>query len=144
MRGALATAGPAPRCRREHLYATAGTFTVVMTATNVGGSDVATGTVTVDPVPEAAFTFSPLYPQPGQPVYFYDASTNDPTAWEWTFGDGGGAGIQNPIHGYAAAGTYTVSLRASNTCGWSDYYQQDIVVGEQPEPTYVYLPIVVK
>ena len=44
----------------------------------------------------------------------------------------------------AAAGTYTVTLRASNTCGWSDYYQQDIVIGGQPEPTYVYLPIVVK
>jgi len=128
----------------EHLYAEAGTFTVVMTATNVGGSDVATGTVTVDPVPEAAFTFTPLYPLPGQAVHFYDASTNDPTAWQWTFGDGGGAGIQNPIHTYAISGTYTVSLRASNTCGWNDYYQQDIVVGEQHEPYYVYLPLVLK
>jgi len=117
----------------EHLYAEAGTFTVVMTATNVGGSDVATGTVTVDPVPEAAFTFSPLYPLPGQAVHFYDASTNNPIGWQWTFGDGGSASIPNPIHSYAAAGTYTVSLRASNTCGWSDYYQQDIVVGEQPD-----------
>ncbi len=115
----------------QHLYATAGAYTVVMTATNVGGSDVATGTVTVDPVPEAAFTFSPLSPQPGQPVYFIDASTNDPTTWQWTFGDGGGAGIQNPIHTYAVTGTYTVSLRAGNACGWSDYYQQDIVVVEE-------------
>jgi len=105
---------------------------------------VATGTVAVDPVPEAAFTFTPHYPLPGQAVHFDDASTNDPTAWQWTFGDGGGAGIQNPIHTYAISGTYTVSLRASNTCGWSDYYQQDIVVGQQHEPYYVYLPLVLK
>ncbi|MBN1136278.1 MAG: PKD domain-containing protein, partial [Anaerolineae bacterium] len=128
----------------EHLYAEAGAFTVVMTATNVGGSDVATGTVTVDPAPEAAFTFSPLNPQPGQPVYFYDASTNNPIEWDWDFGDGGGASIQNPIHAYTAVGTYTVSLRARNACGWGDYYEQDIVVGQQPEPTYVYLPVVFK
>ncbi len=128
----------------EHLYAAAGIYTVVMTATNVGGSDAATGTVTVDPAPEAAFSFSPLYPQEGQPVHFYDASTNGPTAWQWTFGDDSGASIQNPIHTYAAAGTYTVSLRASNTCGWSDYYQQEIVIGGQPEQYYIYLPVVIK
>ena len=128
----------------EHLYAAAGAYTVVMTATNIGGSDVATGTVTVDPVPEAAFTFAPPYPQPGQPVYFYDASTNNPTAWQWTFGDSSGAIVRNPIHAYAAAGTYTVSLRAYNTCGWSDYYQRDIVIGGQPDLHYVYLPVVIK
>jgi len=128
----------------EHLYAEAGAFTVVMTATNVGGSDVATGTVTVDPVPEAAFTFSPLYPQSGQPVYFFDASTSNPIGWDWDFDDGSGAAIQNPIHAFAAAGTYTVSLRARNTCGWGDYYQQDVVVGAQPELHYIYVPIVFK
>jgi len=116
---------------------------VVMTATNVGGSDVATGAVTVDPVPEAAFTFSPLSPQPGQAVHFYDASTDDPNSWDWDFGDGAGAAIQNPIHTYATAGTYTVSLRAHNTCGWSTVHEQPIVVGEEPH-LYVYLPIVVK
>src|SRR5690606_26620795 len=109
-----------------------------------GGSDVTTGTVTVDPVPEAGFTFAPPYPQPGQPVYFYDASTNNPTAWQWTFGDSSGASIRDPIHAYAAAGTYTVSLRAYNTCGWSDYYQRDIVIGGQPDLHYVYLPVVIK
>jgi carboxypeptidase T len=128
----------------QHSYATAGSFDVTLMATNIGGSDVATGTVTVDPVPDAAFTFSPISPQPGEAVHFYDASTNDPIGWEWTFGDGSGAAIQNPIHAYVNAGAYTVSLRAHNTCGWSSFYEQDIVVGEEPELHYIYLPLVAK
>jgi len=31
-------------------------------------------------------------------------------AWAWTFGDGGTSTDQNPVHQYAAGGTYTYSL----------------------------------
>ena len=128
----------------QHLYAEAGTFNVTLTATNIGGSDVATGTVTVDPVPEAAFTFSPPNPVIGEEVDFFDGSSNNPIGWQWTFGDGGSATVQDPHHVYTSAGTYTVSLRARNSCGWGDYNEQDIVVTEEPEPLFVYLPIVIK
>ncbi len=50
-------------------------------------------------------------------VLFTDASTNEPTSWSWTFGDGGMSTLQNPSHTYAAAGTYTVSLTATNAGG---------------------------
>jgi PKD repeat protein len=35
-------------------------------------------------------------------------------SWSWTFGDGGTATVQNPIHTYTAGGTYTVSLKVTD------------------------------
>ncbi|WP_280638197.1 GEVED domain-containing protein [Hymenobacter sp. 5317J-9] len=51
------------------------------------------------------------------PVQFNDLSTNAPTAWLWTFGDGATSTLQNPSHQYLASGTYTVSLQATNANG---------------------------
>ena len=50
---------------------------------------------------------------------FTDTSTGSPTGWNWTFGDGSlvNATEQNPLHTYTDAGTYTVSLNATNAAG---------------------------
>ncbi len=48
---------------------------------------------------------------------FTDESTNIPQTWLWNFGDGNTSTLQNPSHTYAASGTYTVTLTASNTIG---------------------------
>jgi len=48
-------------------------------------------------------------------ISFTDNSTINPTSWIWDFGDGNTATIQNPTHAYTSAGTYTVSLTASNS-----------------------------
>jgi PKD repeat protein len=50
-------------------------------------------------------------------VNFTDLSTGSPTSWSWNFGDGGTATTQNPSHAYTAAGTYNVTLTATNACG---------------------------
>ncbi|MER6398966.1 collagenase [Kitasatospora sp. NPDC001603] len=39
------------------------------------------------------------------------------TAWHWTFGDGTSSDERNPSHTYAAAGTYTVALTATDDTG---------------------------
>lgn len=52
-------------------------------------------------------------------VAFVDTSTGPPTSWEWSFGDGGTSSLQHPTHTYEAAGTYDISLRASNAAGSS-------------------------
>jgi PKD repeat protein len=49
-------------------------------------------------------------------VAFTDTSSGSPTSWSWTFGDSGASTAQNPSHSYAA-GTYTVSLTATNQYG---------------------------
>ena len=50
-------------------------------------------------------------------VQFTDASQNLPTSWRWTFGDGTTSTLQNPAHQYPTAGTYAVTLKATNAAG---------------------------
>jgi PKD repeat protein len=47
-------------------------------------------------------------------VDFTDLSTGNPDTWMWYFGDGETSTEQNPTHVYGSAGTYDVSLIASN------------------------------
>lgn len=56
---------------------------------------------------------------PGQPIKFFDASTLFPTTWSWTFQGGTPATstVKNPTVTYAAAGTYSVALTATNPFG---------------------------
>jgi PKD repeat protein len=104
----------------SHTYA-AGTYTVSLTATNAYGSDGETKTnyitaTTGGTAPVANFTGNPTSGTAPLTVMFTDTSTNTPTSWSWTFGDGGTSTAQNPSHIYAA-GTFTVSLTATNAYG---------------------------
>ena len=101
----------------EHAYAQAGTYNVTLTASNAAGSSMKSKFVTVslgDP-PTADFEFQAN----GLRVVFLDRSTGSPTSWSWDFGDGGTSTEQNPVHTYAAPGTYTVILTAANAAGSS-------------------------
>ena len=105
-------------------YNTAGTYTVELTATNTVGSDTETKTayITVNHVvvvPVADFSASATSITEGSSVTFTDLSTNDPTAWSWTFAGGtpSSSTSQNPSVTYNTAGTYDVTLIASNSAG---------------------------
>jgi len=63
----------------------------------------------------------------GSTVTFTDLSGGNPTSWSWNFGDAGTSTQQNPSHVYASAGTYTVTLTATNGAG-SDVQTGTIVV----------------
>ncbi len=52
-------------------------------------------------------------------VDFYDESLDNPSSWLWTFGDGNFSTDQFPTHTYSNAGSYTVSLEATNSHGSS-------------------------
>jgi VWFA-related protein len=67
--------------------------------------------------PVADFSWSPPAPTVGQQVQFSDASTGSPSSWSWSFGDGGSSTLENPTHTFRSAGSYTVSLTASNSSG---------------------------
>jgi PKD repeat protein len=124
----------------SHTYAGAGTYTVSLRATNASGSDTITrtGVVTVQPAPgqapTASFTLTPTQGTAPLTVGFTDTSTGSPTSWSWTFGDGGTSTEQNPSHTYAAAGTYTVSLRATNASGSDTVTRTDVVTVQAAPP----------
>ena len=101
----------------QHVYAAAGTYVVTLTVSNLGGQSNKSQFVTVSAgsAPVAAFEFTVN----GNQVNFVDKSTGGPTSWSWNFGDNSSSTQQNPIHTYAAAGSYTVSLNAKNAAGES-------------------------
>ena len=77
--------------------------------------------------PVASFTADDYTVGVGVTVTFTDASTNVPTSWAWTFGDGSVSYVQNPTHVYSAPGTYNVLLVVRNVGGESAY-QASVVV----------------
>jgi Predicted glycosyl hydrolase len=67
--------------------------------------------------PVAAFTVSPTLGKSPVSMKFTDKSTNNPTFWQWNFGDKSTSTAQNPMHKYTKAGKYTVSLIVKNAAG---------------------------
>lgn len=67
--------------------------------------------------PVADFSGNPTSGPAPLTVYFTDLSSNDPTSWSWSFGDGGSSEAQNPSHIYTSVGSKTVSLTATNQYG---------------------------
>jgi len=104
-----------------HTYLKAGNYAVSLTSTNAYGSNTSpvSHIITVfsrDP-PNASFTALPKSGKTPLMVQFNDTSLNNPTAWNWEFGDGTNSSEQNPVHTYLSPGNYTVSLHATNPYG---------------------------
>ncbi|MCP3918338.1 MAG: PKD domain-containing protein, partial [bacterium] len=103
-----------------HLYTSPGTYTVSLTVSGPGGSDVRTRTnyITVShPAPTADFVGTPLSGVAPLTVQFTDQSTGTITSRLWTFGDGGSSPSTHPSHQYTTPGTYTVVLLVSGPGG---------------------------
>ena len=60
-------------------------------------------------------------------VSFSDASTNTPTSWNWSFGDGTFSDVQNPKKTYMTAGNFTVNLTVANTYGTNTITKSDAI-----------------
>ncbi len=74
---------------------------------------------TIPQAPVANFAANRTAVCPGNTVTFTDQSSNIPTSWSWTFVGGTPAtsNAQNPTVTYNTAGTYTVTLVATNSLG---------------------------
>jgi len=81
--------------------------------------------------PVAQFTWSPEHPAPGQVVQFTDLSTNAPTSWSWSFGDGASGQTRDPAHVFSHPGSYRVKLTSSNASGHS-LGEHTVTVGRSP------------
>ncbi len=102
-----------------------GNFSISLNASNSAGYSVSAQVTYINVskaviVPVAGFTtLSPASGTAPLTVAFTDQSTNTPTSWNWSFGDGSfaNASQKNPVHTYASPGTFTVSLNATNSAG---------------------------
>lgn len=122
----------------SHTYATPGTYTVILTASNAAGSSRATKLVTVSTAGPPVASF--CYQRNGLTVIFTDTSTSTPASWQWDFGDCAEqastcrSASQNPGHSYAAAKTYAVTLTAINAAGQSTRTRFVVVDPTESDP----------
>ena len=108
----------------SHTYAANGTYSVCLISHNACGADTICQNIVIScTLPAASWSKS----MANEVVTFTDLTTNTPNSWLWDFGDGGTSTMQNPVHTYTNAGTYTVCLTSTSTCG-SDSSCQTIVV----------------
>jgi len=107
-----------------YTYAGGGTYTVILTATDLCGNTFTQAlTVTVCSKPTADFTFRVLVSNGNGMTMEFDASASlDAVSYQWTWGDGN-AGTGGPIRNYTYAVAqlgYSVRLIVNSSCGTSD------------------------
>ncbi len=101
-----------------HTYGSAGRYNITLNASNAYGHSISSPvTITVLDPPAANFTANITSGPAPFTVRFTDRSTGNPTAWNWSFGDGNASTDQSPAYTYTAPGNYTVGLTVSSGAG---------------------------
>jgi gliding motility-associated-like protein len=123
----------------EHVYNTAGTYNVTLTAGYgvTGCTNSITIPVTVFPLTVPGFTGTT--PCLNVPSAFTDLTANAPAQWTWNFGDGSVFNnTQNPTHVYASPGTYPVTLVTQNVFGCLDSVTINATVNPLPVAEFAF------
>ncbi|MEZ5017655.1 MAG: PKD domain-containing protein [Flavipsychrobacter sp.] len=108
-------------------YFTAGTYTVILTATNANGSSKDTNYITVHPSPTISFTGDSTISCPPKTVAFTNNTTTGGTSatYLWDFGDGDTSSLVSPTHIYTNSGNFNVSLIVSNNLGCTSTFTKN-------------------
>ena len=85
--------------------------------------------VQISDVPNALFDYTPIVPEPNVPVKFRNLTTNA-NSYLWSFGDGTGSVLFEPVHEYNKTGSYKVILYAFNNLICTDTFNLvvDVVI----------------
>ena len=103
-------------------YFNPGTYTVKLVVRTATGTDsvVKSSLVTVYPNPKPEFIAADTmgcYPFPAQFTDRTTTASGSVTSWSWDLGDGTLSSERAPFHTYTASGSYTVTLKATNSFG---------------------------
>jgi subtilisin family serine protease len=83
-------------------------------------------------VPVANFSASPTSGSAPLTVQFTDTSSGSPTSWSWNFGDGTTSTAQHPSKTYSSAGSYSVTLTATNATGSNTVTKSNFITVSAP------------
>lgn len=124
-----------------HDFGTDGEYTVTLIATNDCGPDTITSVVVIVTPPLAAFSAAPQEGCAPLTVEFTDESSENATAWSWSF-DGGlpaNSAERDPVVQYLSPGVYGVTLTVTNAAGSDTYSEtQYITVNSGPSAGYTF------
>jgi gliding motility-associated-like protein len=95
-------------------YGSTGSFVITLVVTDtIGCTDTARQNIYVDAPGFADYMASDLDICVGDPVFFDDTLSSNTIRWRWDFGDGKQLlNVHDPVHSWADAGTYNVTLTA--------------------------------
>lgn len=114
-----------------HLYNNTGTYTIKLVAFDAetcNKVDSTEFTITVSPIPTAAFSFGPQPAQENTPTTFFNNSIGG-VRYKWYFGDGDSTiktTMDTVKHQYQATGTFTACLVTINQFGCTDTVCQTV------------------
>lgn len=109
----------------QHVYASAGTYEVILVVTDAWGAasapDTTAAVIAANEIPVAA-PGGPYAGTAGVPMQFDGSGSTDPDghlplSYQWNFGDGASGSGMSPSHTFASAGTYTVTLTVTDALG---------------------------
>ena len=124
-----------------HAYTAAGTFPVVLTATNACSQDTFSRTLELWDAPAAAFTHTVPACVDRTTAFTFTGRVSGTAFFRWEFGDKTPpvTGTATPTHVYTATGTYLVNLFVQNECGFSAA-QEGLAVYEVPSAGFLHGP----
>jgi PKD repeat protein len=116
----------------SYIFTSGGEKTITLNAAIPGCTNTQSQIISITPGPLTSFSFA------GSCAYdnfqFSNATTGDNiTGYQWSFGDGYASTVASPSHVFASAGTYVVSLTASNASGCNTSMQQVVPVNYIPQ-----------
>ncbi len=127
-------------CSTTHVYSNRGTFIVVVTAQDsLGVAASKTVSEVINVQPTVSFTTSPTSPVNNQSVTFTatTAGGTNPFTFSWNFGDSSSASGNVVSHTYSAAGSYIVTLTATDANAQTVSSTQTLLVAPSPLTTIV-------
>ena len=125
----------------SHLFNIAGSYNVCLTIHGTDSTcfDMICKTIIVDSNSycQAYFAYSTDTVLGNNTIAFTDLSTGNPTSWMWIFENGYTSNVQNPVHTFAAPGTYNVCLTITgNNC--TSTYCQNVVIQDTTNYHQIY------
>jgi PKD repeat protein len=119
-------------------YSAAGTYNVQLTAVNANNCNSSiTKQIVVFATPTASFTTTDKCL--GETVVMNNASTGA-VIYDWNFGDNSSSQIFAPVKFYSAAGTYTITLKATSTNNCSNITTRNVTVNPNPVAAFTAAP----